>query len=411
LNVISFGTPIDSCAGQPFLGLAPFLRLSIAGIDIMPACQEMIEQAQQRPEDANAWMNLSIALLSLGLREEGLNVQAQALDMQRIYHLSAEQQPAKLRLLVLMAPGDLSANTPIDCLLENNDIDITFYYCSGQYPLADPVPEHDILMVGIAESDESRETLSSLTEALSQWPRPVINSTQHIPIVERQTAWRMLSDIPNLLIPSTQRVTREELQNISHDIEFPIILRPIGSHGGHGLEKIESIAELEHYLNRIESKSLYLSPFVDYRSSDGFFRKIRIALIAGQPFACHLAISSNWMIHYLNAGMYEDSSKRKDEADFMANFETFVSRYQKTLEAIYQRTQLEYLCIDCAETRDGQLLIFEIDHAMIVHAMDSVALFPHKQHHIQKIKQAFREYCLDRIASGKSGKYLKACND
>ena len=35
--------------------------------------------------------------------------------------------------------------------------------------------------------------------------------------------------------------------------------------------------------------------------------------------------------------------------------------------------------------------MFEIDHAMVVHAMDSEQLFPHKQTHMLKVKTAFRE--------------------
>ena len=71
----------------------------------------------------------------------------------------------------------------------------------------------------------------------------------------------------------------------------------------------------------------------------------------------------------------------------------------EALEAIYQRTLLDYLCIDCAETRDGQLLVFEIDHAMVVHAMDPEDLFPYKRQHMQKVKYAFRDFLL-RLTEG-----------
>ena len=50
------------------------------------------------------------------------------------------------------------------------------------------------------------------------------------------------------------------------------------------------------------------------------------------------------------------------------------------------------MCIDCAETHDGELLIFEIDHAMVVHAMDPEDLFPYKQAHMLKVKNAFTDF-------------------
>jgi hypothetical protein len=103
-----------------------------------------------------------------------------------------------------------------------------------------------------------------------------------------------------------------------------------------------------------------------------------------------MGISSNWMIHYVNAGMYEDAGKREEENAFMEHFDNFSARHRAALDAIYQRTHLDYLCIDCAETRDGKLLIFEIDHTMVVHAMDPEHLFPYKQVHMEKVKTAFR---------------------
>ena len=130
--------------------------------------------------------------------------------------------------------------------------------------------------------------------------------------------------------------------------------------------------------------------------NDGQFRKYRISLIDGKPYACHMAISSNWMIHYVNAFMYEDAKKREEEAAFLNHFEHFAARHQQALQAIYDTTQLDYLGIDCGETQDGELLVFEIDPAMVVHAMDSEEMFPHKQVHMNKVKTACRELLLSR---------------
>jgi len=98
------------------------------------------------------------------------------------------------------------------------------------------------------------------------------------------------------------------------------------------------------------------------------------------------------MVHYVNAGMYDSADKRAEEGAFMQNFASFATRHQAALAAIYQRLQLDYLCIDCAETKDGQLLVFEIDHIMAVHAMDAASLFPFKAGQIGKLQQAFEQY-------------------
>ena len=51
---------------------------------------------------------------------------------------------------------------------------------------------------------------------------------------------------------------------------------------------------------------------------------------------------------------------------------------------------LDYFGIDCGETPEGELLIFEADVAMIVHAMDPPDLFPYKGPQMRKVFDAFR---------------------
>jgi len=387
---------------MPFFGLAPFLRMSIAGDNLLPHGQQLLALAGDRPNDANLWMNLSLALMCLGQRESSLVIQAQALDLQRIYFLAANEQPARLRVLMLMVPGDLSANTPLECLLENSDIELIFYYLSDDEPLAVPVPEHDVVLVALSEADENHVVLTALEKLLADWPKPVINRPQNIPKTGREAASGLLQDVPGLLIPPTLRASRADLEAIASGAsrlsgrfeatDFPIILRPVGSHAGRDLGKMDNPEDVARYLSQVNETEFFLSRFIDYSGKDGLFRKMRVALIDGKPYACHMGVSSHWMIHYLNAGMYEEAWKREEEARFMDDFDAFAERHSLALDAIYQRTQLDYLCIDCAETPDGQLLIFEIDHAMVVHAMDTEAMFPYKQTHMLKVRNAFRDY-------------------
>lgn len=386
-------------SATPFLGLAPFLRMSIAGGDLRQVAQSLLEQAGNEQTNATLWMNLSTAFFSIGQREMGLSIQEQALLLQRTYLIPAPCQPARFRLLMLMAAGDLAENTPLDCLLENGDIDLIFYYASPEAPLPPSLPEHDAVIVAIADGEANRPILQGLESLLRDWPKPVLNAPQHIPNTERGAASALLQQIPGLLMPPTRQISRAALQAIAggdallsdvfDDCQFPVILRPVGSQAGRDLARIDDLQGITRYLAGVADPSFYLSRFIDYTDANGVFRKYRIALIAGQPFACHMGISAHWMIHYVNAGMYEDSAKRTEEAAFMDNFAAFAERHADALKAIYRRAKLDYLCIDCAETRDGELLIFEIDHVMVVHAMDPVDLFPYKQEHMLKVRRAF----------------------
>ena len=392
----------SSQADTAYLGLAPFLRMSIAGLDMQGLGQTMLIQAKEHPDDANLWMNLSILMQCLGQRDMGLVLQEQALALKRTYHLPAAVQPAKCRLLMLMQAGDLAANAPLECLLENSDVDLDLYYVTPGDPLALPLPAHDVLMVAMSEADANHDLLRTLEQRLSDWPKPVINAAKHLPAVGRDVASALLQTAPGVLMPPTLRSSRAALHAIATGAArlpelfdgcgFPIILRPVGSQAGRDLEKITGPDDVASYLSRVDAEAIYVSRFIDYSGADGCFRKIRVALIDGVPFVCHMAVSSKWMVHYVNAGMYEEAWKREEELAFMEDFPHFVAQHRAALAAIYQRTQLDYVCIDCAQTPDGQLLVFEIDHAMVVHAMDLETQFPYKQVHMLKVKNAFGDY-------------------
>jgi glutathione synthase/RimK-type ligase-like ATP-grasp enzyme len=217
-----------------------------------------------------------------------------------------------------------------------------------------------------------------------------------------------LQDVPGLLIPPTVAASRQQLLTVAEGLaeiserfdgcDFPVILRPAGSHGGRDLDMLASPDDVAAYLRKVGGDEFFISRYIDYRGSDGLFRKCRVAIVDGTPFACHMAISSNWMIHYVNAGMYEDAAKRAEESSFMAHFDEFAERHRSALEAIHERTGLDYVCVDCAETAHGDLLVFEIDHAMIVHAMDLEHLFPYKQIHMRSVRDAFRQFLYSRDA-------------
>jgi len=120
------------------------------------------------------------------------------------------------------------------------------------------------------------------------------------------------------------------------------------------------------------------------------WRKHRITFFAGQPYLAHMAIGDHWMVHYLNAGMAENAAKRAEEATAMAHFdEDFAVRHAAAFAGLYERLGLDYFAIDCAELPDGQLLLFEADVSMIVHALDPVDVYPYKRLQMAKLFGAF----------------------
>jgi hypothetical protein len=88
--------------------------------------------------------------------------------------------------------------------------------------------------------------------------------------------------------------------------------------------------------------------------------------------------------------MAESADKRAEEARAMVEFDQgFARRHATAFEALHERVGLDYYSIDCAETRDGRLLLFEADAAAIIHAMDPPDLFPYKHVQMRRVFDAF----------------------
>jgi glutathione synthase/RimK-type ligase-like ATP-grasp enzyme len=399
------------------IGLAPLMRKAFAEEDLKPLAAELIERAGNNPADAHAYMDLATVLLLSGHADTALATQMLALQMQALYQIASKSEPT-IKLLVLMTNGDLMANTPVEFLLENSDVALELLYVGEGIPAITELPEHDVLFVAIGEADDKRDLLLNLEEILKTWPRPVLNYPARIAELGRDRACALLQSASNIEMPTAVRITRLQMQDLADEkcalsellpaTDFPIIARPLGSHAGNGLRKIASADAIADYLQAVPSAEFYIARFVDYRSGDGLFRKYRIMLIDGQAFISHMGISKHWMIHYLNAGMTESAEKRAEEARFMATFETdFAQRHANAFAEIHQRTGLDYVGIDCGETQDGKLLIFEVDSDMIVHAMDPVDMFPYKQEPMQKLFAAFRALLMKTVSLDKAASALK----
>jgi glutathione synthase/RimK-type ligase-like ATP-grasp enzyme len=385
------------------IGFAGLGRLLESGVDFPVLGPQLQARVESDPSDANAILDISTLLFLTAHpdnRPFAFDHQQRALTMRRVYHLKPPAKPA-LRLLLLMAPGDMTSNTPVDCLLEGSDVAVTLLYVLPDRPLP-ALPEHDVVFVAIGESSDNRILLRQLSDLSAATSRPVINRPDRIAVIVRDTAAEVLDAIPGVLIPSTVQVARNMLLNVARGSQrldvvlpkgrFPIIVRPLDSQGGRDLDRVDGVDDLAAYLARVTGDAFFVSNFIDYRSADGKFRKLRVVLVEGRPFAGHMGISSNWMIHYVNAAMEESADKRREEERFFATFHAeFANRHKHSLAAICERVGLDYFSIDCAEMPDGSLLVFEVDNAGIVHDFDDPKIFPYKPPAMQKVFGAFRE--------------------
>lgn len=396
----------------PLMGLSTLMRMAFKGENLMPLADTFKARAERDPRDANALMDLSIALQLHGLRDVGLDTLSLALESSRVYELPAKRGPG-LRLLALMGPGDLMANAPLSFLIEDSDIALTMLYLLPGDPLPTHLPEHDVAIIAISDSSQTHGLLEQLAGAVSTWPKPVLIHPEGILRTSRERAYSLLKDTSGVVSPPTAQVTRQALQalcdgqaaleSVLPEGAFPLIIRPLDSHAGHGLEKVGDLAALAQYLSASAETDFFIASFIDYSGPDGLYRKYRVVLVDGVPFAGHMGVSKHWMIHYLNAGMVDSAEKRAEEEAFMCDFDTgFAQRQRVGLRSVYQRFGLEYLVIDCAESPDGNLLVFEVDAGAVVHSMDPVDMFPYKVPAMRKIFDAFHALLKRTVEGGRA---------
>lgn len=390
-------------------GLAGLATRLFRGQDVSAMHAALRARIERDPADAAALMELSLLLQLCGRPEQGLVLQARALSVQSCYHLPpADARTAHVRLLMFAVAGDFMSNTPVEFLIDGMPVSLyTLYVDSGRLPAAE-IPPHDIALVGVAESAENLPVLLRLAPLLETWPKPVLNRPARILDLARERLFEVLAGIPGLEIPRTVRTNRPTLEALAAreialsgllgNATYPIIVRPAGSHAGNGLEKIDDVGLLATYLAMHPADHFYVSPFVDYASADGMFRKYRVVSISGRPYLAHMALARHWMLHYLNAGMMDDEAKRVEEACAMSEFaHGFGARHGLALRRMAATLDLDYFAIDCAETRDGNLLVFEAGTAMIVHRMDPPEVFAYKQAPMGGICDAFVEMLAHRI--------------
>ncbi len=387
--------PTHECPPLPTL-----TEISLRPIIAMPALARMhaaeiaglIQRMFAQPADATLFMNQFQLFSTLGNRDFALAMQAKALELTPLYRIAGSKTPS-VKLLALMTAGDSSDNTPLEYLIEDSDIQLDLLYILPAHPLPSFIPEHDVAIVAAGASARNGPVLEMIDKLSANWPRPVLNPVNNIMRCARDVLYQLLNAIPNLVIPPTMRCTRGELEKGLP--AYPATIRPLDSQAGRGLSRIDNIQELAAYLDVEQAEEFHVSRFIDYQSRDGLYRKLRIALVDKQPYLCHLAISNNWIVHYGSSGMMESAEKRSEEAAFMRNFDSgFMPRHGDALRLIAKRLQLDYVVIDCAETQDGELLVFEADNRGWVHATDPSDLFPYKQAPMQRVFSAFRAMLL-----------------
>jgi tetratricopeptide (TPR) repeat protein len=312
----------------------------------------------------------------------------------------------RLRVGVLASAG--RANTPFDFILDGaaHALEVVLMLDGFAYPHARIAASYDVLFNAVADADQGADAVRLAGDLVDRVALPVLNHPRAIADTTREGIAARLAGIAGCTVPATGRYTTRSLRGAegraraAAEIGLPLLARPVGSHGGTRLERLESEAAIEAYLGWTTSDALYLTRYHDFRSRDGTYRKYRFIYVDGEILPYHLAIGGEWLVHYVRTPMAEETALRDQEAAFLADWRGHVgARAAAALAEIGARMALDYCGVDCAVLQDGGLLLFECNAAMLVRHAAQPAMFDYKRAPAERIRDAVSRLLERRAAA------------
>lgn len=231
-------------------------------------------------------------------------------------------------------------------------------------------PPGSALVNNMADADTSGKSLRMLETMVEQSGSACFNHPTAILHSARETVADKLSSIDRVLVARTVRARLEEpadLETVMRDagLEFPVIVRNAGVHGGSSTVRIDAADEIRPRLKNIPwgGRDIYVSQYLPYADDDGFHRKMRLVVVGRDVFLRHMVVADDWHVH-VNARI---EASIEEEARALASFETtLLPQVRDRALAIADALGLDYFGIDCNLRPDGTLFVFEANAAMAI---------------------------------------------
>ncbi len=306
--------------------------------------------------------------------------------------------------LVLGLAGPWPRNMPLDFVVDDTRWTLHRWMLPDAARGVRTVPGVDLIVNALGESMAGAAALDDVRAILAMHPHvPAINAPDRLRALGRDRLAATLASVRGVRVPDGRRIDRAPLAAACEreqvdGLAYPLLVRPVDTHGGRGLERLDRPAALAGYLARVPADAYDCSAYVDYRSADGWFRKYRIVFVDGVAFPYHLAIDERWMIHYYRTATTVTPWMHDEEARFLAEPDAVIAGWHDAVPAVGAALGLDYVGIDCAQLRDGTLIVFEADTAMLVHALDTSAAGRAKRAGVARIRAALMSLFDERAA-------------
>jgi tetratricopeptide (TPR) repeat protein len=318
---------------------------------------------------------------------------AESARIQPLIRRAAVKQPAEFRVLALYAP--FGGNTPTEYLFHDTffDTDTLSLFASREYDTVTLGQNVQLVINLISDADQTEALLPLAGELVDRFGLPTVNHPRRVQQTTRDAVAKLLQGIPGCRIPQALRLKAgadcsEAALKAVLPFASTVLVRPVGTHGGDDFEKVEDVAALSAFLSQRPDHDHYLIEYIDYLSADGHFRKYRFIFIDDQILPYHLCIGHDWKLHHINTDMANQPWMQQEETAFLNDSASvFGPAQHQALQAIRQRVGLDYFGIDCGLDGSGNVVVFEVNASMLVHARNEGFLY--KTPAVERIKRAY----------------------
>jgi len=350
------------------------------------------------PQLIVAHQNLAAIHADRGEMEQSRHHRDQAYGQQALFVEAAPEPEATV--LVLTTSG--SGNIPHKYLLPADRFTrLNWFIEYAGADQAEALPAYDLVFNIIGDPDAADETEAPVAAFLKTCGRPVINDPVKVAATRRDRLSGLLAGVEGLVTPRAARIDAAAIQAQGlasciqgTDLVYPLLVRPIGSHGGAGLilaRGRDAIVEA-----KVEA-GVYVTEYVDCRGADGLYRKYRMIFVDGQAFPYHLAVADDWLVHYGTAAMADDVARQSEERRFLEDPRAALGAVAfDAITTLGDRLGLDYAGVDFSVLPDGRAVVFEANATMLVHPEDPDGEFAYKNPHAARIFAAFQAMTADR---------------
>ncbi len=298
--------------------------------------------------------------------------------VRRRYRGAGEGVP--LLLLVASVGGNVATRHWID----DRVFRATAIYADYCDPAA-PLPAHALIVNAIGDADLCDRALANAERIVEHSNAPVVNPPGKVRATGRESNARRLAEIPGVVAPRIRPLSR------ASELGFPLLLRAPGYHTGRHFIRVEAPDALAAAAASLPCAEPLVIEYLAARGRDGMARKYRVMFIGGVLYPLHLAISTDWKVHYYTAAMAAHDAFRAEERRFLDDMPGVLGdRAMMALERIQATLGLDYAGIDFALTPNGSVLPFEANATMVINPPDPGAIWDYRRRAVAEALEAAR---------------------